>query len=808
MTSGHPPTAQAGEGPLPSAQGLTGLTQEEVLERRRRGQDNDVSESTTHSVGQILRSNILTPFNALLGGLLAVILVVGPLQDALFGLILVANTLTGVIQELRAKRTLDHLTVLSAPKARVVREGTDEEVGVADIVLDDVLKVASGDQMVVDGEVLDEQGLEMNESLITGESEAVAKAVGDEVLSGSFVAVGNGLILASRVGHEAYARKLAEEARKFTRVHSELRTGLDRMVRLVAWAMLPTAGLLLFSQLSASVGVKAALRSTVAGVVSMVPEGLVLLMSVAFAVGVVRLAQRNTLVQELPAVETLARVDVICLDKTGTLTTGDIRVESVDHLVEGKGAEPALGALARADPNPNATLAAIKDAFAGEEGWRTDAVIPFSSTRKWSGASFEGNGTWVLGAPEMLLVPGGDEVTHDSFRRAVDRHAKTGRRVVMLAYSPEALTDDERLPPRIKPQALVILGDQIRPDAAETIRYFGDQDVAVKIISGDHPGTVAAVAARAGVSEAEKSLDARTLPEQPHALSRALEEHVVFGRVTPHQKRAMVAALKQQGHVVAMTGDGVNDVLALKDADIGIAMGSGSSASRGAAQLVLLDNTFSSLPAAVAEGRRVINNIERVGNLFLTKTVYSMILAIVIALAKLPFPFLPRHLTLVGSLTIGIPAFFLALVPSVERARTGFVNRILRFAVPTGLLAAMATFSGYYVSLLRADVSREESRATATIILLLLGLLVFADISAPLTKWRRPLLGAMIAIFLAALLIPGVSELFSLEPPPPMMGLVIAGIVSITYPLMHLARRSAEHWKRPSRRRSVTLQDP
>ncbi|HEX2236615.1 MAG TPA: HAD-IC family P-type ATPase [Actinomycetota bacterium] len=784
--------ASGATAPLSSIGRLEGLSAADVEQRRARGEVNDVSEPPSHTVAQILRANVLTPFNALLGGLLAVILVVGPIQDALFGLVLIANSLTGLVQELRAKRTLDRLTVINAPRARVVRDGTVREVAVEDVVMDDLLELRPGDQVVVDGEVVDADGLEVDESLLTGESEAVEKNEGDAVLSGSFVAAGRGRMRARRVGKKAYARSLAEEARRFKLAHSELRSGLDRIIRLVAWAMLPTAALLFYSQISSQANVRVAVRSTVAGVVAMVPEGLVLLTSVALAVGALRLARRKTLVQELPAVETLARVDTVCLDKTGTLTSGEIAVETIELLAQESDERAVLGALSRLDPDPNATLLAVREASPKVEGWRASAVTPFSSTRKWSGATFERRGTWVLGAPDVLLDDGNGPAS-SSIRRRVEEQAASGRRVLLLACSNEPSPESGELPRGLEPRALVVLADVLRPDATETIRYFIEQGVAVKIISGDHPRTVSAIAALAGVPDADRALDARRLGEQPEGL----ESHAVFGRVTPHQKRDMVRALQRRGHVVAMTGDGVNDVLALKDADIGIAMGSGSPASRGAAKLVLLDNSFAALPVAVAEGRRVINNIERVANLFLTKTFYSMALALAIGAASLPFPFLPRHLTLVSSLSIGIPAFLLAFVPNADRARSGFVDRVLRFAVPTGLLAAAATFTAYYVARVRDDVALNEGRTAATIVLLSLGLLVLADLTRGLTRWRGPLIGAMAASFAAVLVVPWLNRFFAVEAPPPMVAVLIVAVVGVTYAAMRLARHAIERWLEP-----------
>ena len=768
------PTGVSGPRPDPSR----GLTRDEVQQRVREGLVNDVPTAPTRTIAQILRTNIFTPFNFLLGSLLAVILVVGPIQEALFGGVIIANSLMGIVQEVRAKRTLDRLAVLSAPKARVVRDGAVAEVGLGEVVLGDVLDVAPGDQVVVDGEVLADRGLEVDESLLTGESDAVVKTIGDPVLSGSFVAAGSGRYRATRVGREAYAVQLAEEARRFTLVHSELRSGVNLIIRLVSWAMLPTAGLLLYSQLRAHSGIHDAIRGTVAGVVAMVPEGLVLLTSVAFAVGVVRLARRNALVQELPAVETLARVDVVCLDKTGTITEGDIAVVAVERLGGGD-VERALGALAAADPNPNATLVAIGKSFKHGEGPAARRAVPFSSARKWSGAEFQGE-TWLLGAPEVLIPA---EAYAAGIRARVEEHAGAGRRVVLLANAEGAL-DGDSLPRGVTPQALVLLEDTVRSDAPETLRYFADQGVRIKIISGDNPATVAAVAGRAGVRGVGEGVDARSLPEEGAGLAEALEGNTVFGRVTPHQKRAMVKSLQDAGHVVAMTGDGVNDVLALKDADIGIAMGSGSSASRAVAQVVLLDGSFATLPAVVGEGRRVINNIERVANLFLTKTVYSMLLALAIGVASLPFPFLPRHLTLVGSLTIGIPSFFLALAPNTNRARKGFVTRVLRLAVPAGALAAAGTFAGYYLVRNEEGVSLTEAQTTASIVLLSIGLLVLGRVAQPLTNARKVLIAACVVAFALVLLTPALRTFFAFDLPSTIILLACVGIFAISAELM------------------------
>ncbi len=762
---------------------LVGLDEAGVRDRVLRGEVNDVPATPSRTVRDIVRANILTRFNALLGGLLVVILIVGPFQDALFGGVLIANAAVGIFQELRAKRTLDRLAVLTAPKARVVRGGEGRELPVAEVVLDDVLDLQPGDQVVVDGEVLDAQGLEVDESLVSGESEPVVKGPGDEVLSGSFVAAGSGRYRATRVGRGAYATALAEEARRFTLVRSELRAAVDRVLRLVTWAIVPTATLLVISQLRASASLRAALRGSVAGVVAMVPEGLVLLTSVAFAVGVVRLARRRVLVQELPAIEVLARVDVLCVDKTGTLTEGRLAVEEVEVLDGGAVHEEALAALAAADPHPNATLRAIREEFArGPDGWDAERAVPFSSVRKWSGATFAGRGTWVLGAPDVVLS--GEPAASSVLARSEAR-AEEGRRVILLARSDEPL-EGERLRGGLVPAALVVLGDRVREDAARTLRYFAKQGVSVKVLSGDDPSTVGAIARRLGAAGADSPVNARELGEDPAELAGPLEEHAIFGRVTPRQKRAMVEALQSRGHVVAMTGDGVNDVLALKDADIGIAMGSGSAATRAVAQLVLLDSTFDALPSVVGEGRRVLGNIERTANLYVTKTVYAMLLSLAVGVFGFAFPFLPRHLTLIGAVTIGIPSFVLALAPNPRRARPGFLKRVLRFTVPAGFLAALATFLGYALARDEPGVSLAEARTSSTMVLCWIGLLVLAIVASPLSRPRLTLVWSMAGLFLVVLLTPALRGFFDLKLPPLIVWLAAFGIAAIVWSFARL----------------------
>ena len=769
------------------AAGPQGLSSAEVAERVAAGQLNVVTETTSRTTAEIVRANVVTRFNILLGVLLLIILlIVREPKDALFGIVLVSNAAIGIIQELRAKRTLDRLALLSAPMASVMRDGRQAQIPVDQIVKDDLIALATGDQIPVDGPVTRTRGLEIDESLLTGESDPVVKDVDDMCLSGSFVVAGSGWFHAERVGEEAYAAALAKEAKRFTLVSSELRDGVDWIIGGVSWIVGPMIALLIWSQHNLGSGWIEALSSAVAGAVGMIPQGLVLLTSLAFAVGVIRLGRRNVLVQELPAIEGLARVDTVCFDKTGTLTEGKLAVRDLIALGD-RDPEPALAALIAAEPEPNATLQAIADRFTTEHPWRAEGAVPFSSARKWSAASFGAKGTWVLGAPEIVL-PNNPRVAAQA-----ETYAEEGSRVVLLAWTDYELKGDT-LPRRLQPAALITLGDRIRQDAAATLRFFAAQGVQAKVISGDHPETVAAIAREVGVPGSANAVDARRLPRDPEAFTDAIEQGTVFGRVTPHQKRAMVQALQSRGHVVAMTGDGVNDVLALKDADIGVAIGGGSAASRAVAQLVLIDGEFSTLPHVVAEGRKVISNIERVANLFVTKTVYAVFIALAVGLVGRPFPFLPRHLTLVGSITIGVPAFFLALAPTADRARRGFVRRVLSFSLPTGLAAGLATFAAYEMALAE-EVTTQEARTTATLVLAAIGLFARAIVSRPLLPWKKILIGSMIA-FLALLLLSGASQdFFELDLPRAVVLVAAIGVVAITGTVMMTTLR-AVGWAR------------
>ncbi|MFD9881801.1 HAD-IC family P-type ATPase [Streptomyces alboflavus] len=749
-----PPTARA-----------TGLTAAEVAERVARGEINDVPVRSSRSTTEIVRANVFTRFNAIIGVLWVIMLFVAPIQDSLFGFVIVANTGIGIIQELRAKKTLDGLAVIGEAKPTVRRDGVAAEISTSEIVLGDLVELGPGDKIVVDGETVEADGLEVDESLLTGEADPVLKKPGDKMMSGSFVVAGGGAFTATKVGREAYAAQLAEEASRFTLVHSELRSGISTILKYVTWLMVPTSIGLIISQLVVKDdNFKESIAYTVGGIVPMIPEGLVLLTSVAFAIGVIRLGRKQCLVQELPAIEGLARVDTVCLDKTGTLTEGGMDVTELRPL---NGSDEAyvrkvLGALGESDPRPNASLQAIIDAYPDSDEWRCTESLPFSSARKYSGASFsEGDGensTWLLGAPDVLLPTGDptlDEIEHLNHQ---------GLRVLLLARAAGDL-DAPDIAAGAHATALVVLEQRLRPDAADTLRYFEEQNVQAKVISGDNAVSVSAVAGKLGLPGAENTVDARQLPTDQDQMAEALDANSVFGRVTPQQKRDMVGALQSKGHTVAMTGDGVNDVLALKDADIGVSMGSGSEATRAVAQIVLLNNSFATLPSVVAEGRRVIGNITRVATLFLVKTVYSVVIALLVVCSQVEYLFLPRHLTLLSTLTIGVPAFFLALAPNKERAKPHFVRRVMRYALPGGIIAAVATFATYLLARhhYTGEGAREAETSAATLALFLVSLWVLAIIARPYTWWRIALVAAMGLGFLLVLVIPWLQDFFALK---------------------------------------------
>ncbi|MDV6263072.1 cation-translocating P-type ATPase [Rhodococcoides yunnanense] len=755
------------------AQRDSGLTQADVARLRAEGKSNDVPARASRSVRDIVRGNVFTRINAILGVLLIIVLSTGSVIDGMFGLLIVANSGIGIVQEIRAKRTLDRLAIVGQNKPQVRRDGVSQQIPPDEVVLGDVVELGPGDQIVVDGEVIETASLEIDESLLTGEADTVHKLHAAQVLSGSFVVAGSGAYRATKVGRDAYAAKLAEEASKFTLVKSELRSGIDKILKFITYLMIPAGALIIYNQLfSSGQALKPALNGMVAALVPMVPEGLVLMTSIAFAVGVIRLGQRQCLVQELPAIEGLARVDVVCADKTGTLTENGMRLSELVLIDEhdADSVSAALASLANNDPRPNASVQAVGEAYPDAPGWTQTAVAPFSSAKKWSGLSYGDHGNWLLGAPDVLLDPGSET------SRLAESTGSKGLRVLLLASS-DIPVDDPDAPGVVTPRALVILEQKVREDARETLDYFASQHVQVKVISGDNAISVGAVAGSLGLPGGDAPIDARELPEDSEQLADALASSTTFGRVRPDQKRAMVGALQSRGHTVAMTGDGVNDVLALKDADIGVSMGSGSAATRAVAQIVLLDNKFATLPYVVGEGRRVIGNIERVSNLFLTKTVYSVLLAFLIGLSgvlsqifhfePIPYPFLPRHVTIAAWFTIGIPAFVLSLAPNNERARSGFVSRVMRLAVPSGLIVGSCTFVSYllvYAGPNATEVQVTQASTTALITLIMIALWVLAVVARPYSWWKILLLSGSVGGYLLLFAIPFCRSFFKLDP--------------------------------------------
>ena len=739
----------------------TGLTGAEVAARVADGRVNNVPDAPVRTVPQIIRANVFTPVNAIIGTLFVLILVAGYPADALFAGVVVSNSVIGIAQEVQARRTLNALAVLSAPKARVRRDGITTEIGVSGVVTDEILELAPGDQVVVDGDVMAASGLEIDESLLTGESDPVEKHISDRVMSGSFVSAGSGLYCATHIGAESYAAKLSEEARRFELAGSELRRGVDLVLRWLTFIIPPASILLLLRQLDTQDRWQDALQATVAAAVAMVPDGLVLLTSLSFITGVIALARRQALAKELASVELLARVDTLCLDKTGTITTGEISLSRIE-VVGDSGEDDAaavLGALGASDPSPNATLAAIVEHYHAPDDWHATRTLPFSSARKWAATEFGERGTYYLGAPDVLF----DADDHDE-RAQAEAAAATGLRVLLVTRSDDGWHDQELGSSRT-PVCLVLLEDTVRPDAPEIFAFFKEQGVQLKVISGDNPATVAEVARRAGVDGADTWVDARTIPDDPEGLADQLETTTVFGRVTPHQKRAMVHALQSRGRTVAMTGDGVNDVLALKDADMGIAMGAGSSSTRAVAQLVLLDNRFATLPRVLSEGRRVINNIERVANLFITKAAYAVLLTALVGIAGSPFPFLPRQLTLIGTFSIGVPGFFLALAPNESLVRPGFLERVLRFSLPAGTVAGAITYALYEWVRRLDGVTLAEARTAATVTLLGIGLTILVLISRPLRPWKIGLAVAMAGLYAIVMALPFGRTYFELDLP-------------------------------------------
>lgn len=781
----------------------TGLTRAEVAERVASGKTNAFVADTSRSAWSIVRANVFTLFNGIVFACFLVLFLVGRWQDALFGLAAFANAIIGCVQEFRAKSALDRLALMNAPRALVRRDGVETEIAPTDVVLDDVLVLRAGEQVPADAVILSARGLQIDESMLTGESDPVEKQPEDEALSGAVVVAGEGTARATRVGADSYANHFAGEAKRFSLVSSELRSSVNRVLKWVSWVIGPVGLLVLNAQIIVTGGYATVFSSgawvqavvnTIASLTAMIPLGLVLMTSIAFAVGASRLARRQVLVNELPAVEGLARVDVVCLDKTGTLTVGEIGFDRAHPLTgvtptTAEGADSALAWYA-ASPDANATARSMQSAYPAVPTLTVTGYIPFSSARKWSAVSFaELTGTWVMGAPEMVF---GDLATstETELGSTVTSLAETGRRTLVLGHAVAPLTEadveSEVLPDSVDPIVVLTFREQVRPDAAQTLEYFARQQVGIRIISGDNPRTVAAIAREVGLDVAE-GFDARRLPEDDTELADVLDQHAVFGRVTPEQKKRMVTALQAHGHTVAMTGDGVNDALAIKAADIGIAMNSGSPATKAVARLVLLDGQFSHLPDVVAEGRQVIANIERVSMLFLNKTVYATLLAIIFGVFLLEFPFLPRQLSITDGLTIGIPAFFLALMPNAARYVPGFLRRSLSFAIPSGIVVALGlTWFTFVAKGLGAH--QDQLRTGATVILAVVGIWVLAVLARPLNRFKVVVVGAMFVLLIAVFTIPLARQFFVLVDPGEELAIALTGITILMIAAIEVVR--------------------
>jgi cation-transporting ATPase E len=699
-----------------------GLSSEEAA-RRLAARPTARRAQGSRPYADIVATNLFTLFNAILGVLLAIVIVLGDYRDGLFGGVLVANVAIGIVQEVRAKRTLDRLALLVAPRARTLRDGVPVELPAEQVVPGDLVRLEPGDEVVADGHLVAARALSLDESILTGESDPAERVCGDPILSGSFCVAGAGDYLVEAVGADSFAERLAIEARSTRAQASPLQLEINRVLRATVAVMLPLAIVLVAVLAWRATPFAEAGRTAVAALVPLVPEGLVLLMSLTIAVAAVRLARLGLLAQRLNAVESLASVDVVCLDKTGTLTDNRLRVvgfEAVDGTGDAELRE-LLAVFAASSAARNATLQAITaDAPADPEP--VLAEVPFTSARKWSGLAVAGRGTLVLGAPDVLALHGVSSSSGLDARLSF--HAERRRRVVLLASTASPL-DGDGLPAGLVTRGIAVLEDGVRDDAIETIAFLTREGVGVKVISGDGLATVQAIALAVGVPHAEQGIVGSDLPGDPDLLEHAAEEHAVFARIGPEQKRELVRALTRRGRYVAMVGDGVNDVLALKEARLAIAMGNGSQMAKGVADVVLLTNRFSTVPVAIEEGRRILRNVHRVARLFVTKTVYAAALVATIGLAPVPYLFLPRHVTVIAALTVGLPAFFLALAPSrgpLQHDR--FTRDLVRFALPAGAVVAASIGLAYLVAWGPLDRSRIEARTIATGVAIVLGLAV------------------------------------------------------------------------------------
>jgi magnesium-transporting ATPase (P-type) len=699
-----------------------GLSSKEAAARLRKL--GPPPETSSRSTSSIVAGNVFTLFNAIIGAFLVFDLALGLYADSIFGLIAVVNSYIGIRQELKAKRTLDELAVLVAPQAKVLRDGSLVPLRAEQVVPGDVIAIEPGDQLVADGEAISSRGMTLDESMLTGEADGVHKVPGDRVLSGSFCISGSGSYVADAVREQSYAGKLAGEAKAFRHPPSPLQAEVNQVIVACLYVMIPLAVVLLLTLKLRSTDITEAAQTATAGLVTLIPEGLVLLMSVTFAFAAVRLAHRKTLVQQMSATESLASVDTICVDKTGTLTDGNLRLLGVEVAegVEARAAHASLARFAASAGDRNRTLEAITEKFPGDSG-RVSGEVPFSSEWKWSGLRIGGT-SYVMGAPDVLERVGALSLP-PGLSRTLEKETATGRRVVAFGESPAPLPSSGQgeAPPPLEPIALIVLEETLRADAAETIALMREQEVDLKLISGDARSTVLAVAGAVGIPADAGTIDGPDLPDDPAELARVATANTIFCRIAPEQKKALVAALRESGRYTAMIGDGVNDVPALKQARLAVAMGSGAQVTKGVADVVLLEDEFARLPEAVGEGRRIARNIHRLGRLYLTKSVYAAALILLVAVPGFAFPFLPRHLTLAAFLTIGVPSFVLALLPSDGPLYRGRLLRALAaFSVPAGLATALGSILSFFLVDTVFGASLEAGRTAATTTLIVLGL--------------------------------------------------------------------------------------
>ena len=743
---------------------MTGLTDEQVNERIEQGKVNADENPNTRTYKQIVRENTLTFFNFLNLVLLILVLMVGSYKNAFFVGIIIINTLIGIAQEIRAKKTIDKLAILTAKKSIVIREEKKWTVPTEDLVLDDLVCLKTGDQVPADAKVL-EGSVEVNESLLTGESDNLPKNVGDELFSGSFVTSGEACCQIIHVGKDNYAAQITSEAKEFKRHNSELKNSLNAILKVISIIIVPLGALLFYKQYYV-VGntFKDSIVSMVAGVLGMIPEGLVLLTSVALTLGALVLANKKTLVQELYCIETLARVDTLCLDKTGTITEGTMCVERVepwseasenkdtDEIPTEDEDEPDLHEIENMMANlmyvlkdQNATIDALRKRFPAKSSMTLEHIIPFSSDRKYSGAVFEDNGTYLMGAAQFLFPEGREDILD-----VCQNYAEEGLRVLVLAHSTQ-MAEGTELPENLEPAALLLLTDVIREEAPDTLQFFDSQEVDLKVISGDDPVTVSAIAKRAGLKNAENYVDATTL-ETEEQLEEAVAKYSVFGRVTPQQKKEMVQALQKQGHTVAMTGDGVNDVLALKEADCSIAMAQGSDAAKNIANVVLLDSNFASMPHIVNQGRRVVNNIRTAASMFLIKTMFSVMLSLLTIFFGNAYPFEPIQMSLISACAVGIPTFLLAQENNYDKIDHTFLRHVFLNAFPAALTITSCVFA---VMLVCQNVYHSNDMLS-TACVLVTGwnyMAALKTVYAPLNTYRKVIIYGMQFIFFSAAVI-------------------------------------------------------